>query len=236
MYDHGHGEGDLRRRQCETPRTRLADAVCGGNVSGSDSGAAGCGCLVVVVLLLTLLSQCGGDDDKPDAAATPAPSATASVTERAAGSDPTPKAPPSSPLPQRHEKVTLSLAEIATTPGTFADFKAHVAKYGTDEQQEAVQHLQGWRSYERKWFRPALEASSDYPTIDYEAIDGGDMKELGDLMHLEKQAQHIAEAFAAWWEVDEVAVLQVYDRGGVHTAGTACIQVGTVSREGACKQ
>jgi hypothetical protein len=77
-------------------------------------------------------------------------------------------------------------------------------------------------------------AGSDYPTIGYEAMDGGDAVEMEKLLDLEKQSQYIAEAFAAWWKIDEKATLQVYDRGGEYTAGTACIRPDTVENEGSC--
>jgi formylglycine-generating enzyme required for sulfatase activity len=128
----------------------------------------------------------------------------------------------------------MTLAEIADTPGTFEQFKEFVAKYGTAEQKKAVKHLKGWRGYKRKLVHPALEASSDYPTINYEAIDNGDSVEEYKLLGLEKQSQYIAEAFAAWWKIDETAVLQVYDRGGEYAAGTSCIRPDTVKKEGAC--
>ncbi|MFI9810241.1 hypothetical protein ACIHEJ_39180 [Streptomyces sp. NPDC052301] len=95
-------------------------------------------------------------------------------------------------------------------------------------------HLTGWRGYERKVFCPALEASSDYPTVDYGAVDDGGLKEEYKRLGLEKQSQYIAEAFAAWWKRDETATIQVYDRRGEYAAGTSCIQPDTVKHEGAC--
>ncbi|MET8511985.1 hypothetical protein [Streptomyces sp. NPDC005077] len=182
--------------------------------------------VVVVSALIATLTGCGEDAPSSDAASTTKPSATASPT---AGS---PK--PTRQTPQTPKKVTLSLAEIADTPATFEQFKEFVAKHGTAKQKKAVMHLKGWRGYERKLAYPALEASSDYPTVDYEAIDGGDLKEQNKMLDLEKQGQYIAEAFAAWWAVDETAVLQIYDRSGEYAAGTSCIRPDTVKVEGSC--
>jgi hypothetical protein len=182
--------------------------------------------VVVVSALIATLTGCGEGAPPSDAASTTKPSATASPT---AGS---PK--PARQTPQKPRKITLSLAEIADTPGTFEQFKEFVARRGTAKQKKAVKHLKGWRGYERKLVYPALEASSDYPTVDYEAIDGGDVVELEKMMGLEKQSQYIAEAFAAWWKVDEKAVLQVFDRSGEYTAGTACLRPDTVKNEGSC--
>jgi formylglycine-generating enzyme required for sulfatase activity len=182
--------------------------------------------VVVVSALIATLTGCGEDAPSLDASSTTKPGATASPT---AGS---PK--PARQTPQKPKKVTLSLAEVADTPGTFEQFKEFVAKHGTAKQKKAVKHLKGWRGYERKLVYPALEASSDYPTVDYEAIDSGDVVELEKMMGLEKQSQHIAEAFEAWWKVDEKAVLQVFDRSGEYTAGTACLRPDTVKNEGSC--
>ncbi|MEU6181180.1 hypothetical protein [Streptomyces coeruleorubidus] len=182
--------------------------------------------VVVVSALIATLTGCGEDAPSSDAASTTRPSATASPT---AGSS-----KPARQTPQKPKKVTLSLAEIADTPGTFEQFKEFVAKHGTAKQKTAVKHLKGWRGYERKLVYPALEASSDYPTVDYEAIDGGDEAELDKMMGLETQSQHMAEALAAWWDIDETAVFQVYDRSGEYAAGTACIRPDTVKEEGSC--
>jgi hypothetical protein len=192
----------------------------------NNESALGCGILVVAALIWAMVTQCSGDDGKPDASSTTKPSTAASAT---AGS---PK--PARQTPQKPKKVTLSLAEIADTPGTFEQFKGFVAKHGTAKQKKAVQHLKGWRGYERKLAYPALEASSDYPTVDYEAIDSGDLAEQDKMLNLEKQSQYIAEALAAWWEIDETAVLQVYDRSGEYAAGTSCIRPDTVENEGSC--
>ncbi|WP_143660606.1 hypothetical protein [Streptomyces sp. JHA26] len=206
---------------------------------GSSNNEMAQGCAVfsvigVVALILAMATQCGGDGAS-DAASTTKPSATADssalVSPSPVKSAPQEPEKTSSPEPQ---KVTLSLAEIAGTPGTFDQFEEFVAQHGTAEQKKAVQPLKGWRAYERKWFRPALEVDSDYPTIDYEAIDGGDMEEMEKLMGLEKQSQYIAEAFAAWWEIDETATLQVYDRGGEYMAGSSCISPNAVENEGSC--
>ncbi|MFE4959287.1 hypothetical protein ACFRCW_36130 [Streptomyces sp. NPDC056653] len=202
----------------------------------SQDGALGCGVVVVIALIAALVSQCSGSDDHSDT-----PSAHRSSAVQDSGTVPaappsanTPTQPTKSARPRPPKKVTLSLAEIADTPGTFEQFKEFVAKYGTAEQKKAVKHLKGWRGYKRKLARPALEARSDYPTVDYEAIDGGDLAEQNKMLDLEKQGQYVAEAFAAWWKIDETAVLQVYDRGGEYAAGTACIRPDTVEKEGSC--
>ncbi|WP_406415409.1 hypothetical protein OH809_42885 [Streptomyces sp. NBC_00873] len=184
-----------------------------------------CG-VVVGLTLIAALAGCGDNASSSDAASTTKPSATASVTADSPEPEKT-----VSPEP---EKVTLSLGEIADTPGTFREFKEFVAKHGTAEQKTAVKHLKGWRGYERKLAYPALEAGSDYPTINYEAIEDGDQVEQDKMLDLEKQGQYIAEAFAAWWEIDETAVLQVYDRSGEYAAGTSCIRPDTVEKEGSC--
>ncbi|MFJ4517466.1 hypothetical protein [Streptomyces sp. NPDC088816] len=213
-------------------------------VSNNES-ALGCGALVIIALIWSMASQCGGGDDKSDAASTAKPSVTASVesplvsptpehTRPSVSPTPERTSPPARPTPRRPKKVTMTLAEIADTPGTFQQFKEFVAKHGTARQKKAVKHLKGWRGYERKLFRPALEVSSDYPTIDYEAIDDGDVVELDKMMDLEKQSQYAAEAFAAWWEIEETATLQVFDRGGEYAAGTACIRPDSVEKEGSC--
>ncbi|MFF3934379.1 hypothetical protein [Streptomyces hirsutus] len=230
----------------------MMEIVYVGSKSNSEM-AQGCGVFAVigvVSLILAMVTQCSGGDGNSDAASTIKPSAAASAT---AGS-PKPVSPspeksvtqepekpektvtqePEKTVTPKPKKVTMTLAAIANTPGTFEQFKEFVAKHGTAKQKKAVKHLNGWRGYERKLFYPVLEASSDYPTIDYEAIDGGDMAELDKMMDLEKQSQYIAEAFAAWWKIDEEATLQVYDRGGEHTAGTACIRPDSVKHEGSC--
>lgn len=202
--------------------------------------ALGCSVFAVigaVSLILAIMTQCSGDDGNSDAASTIKPTASATA------SSPKPVSPspeksftqePEKTVTPKPKKVTMTLAVIANTPGTFEQFKEFVAKHGTAKQKKAVKHLDGWRGYERKLFYPVLEASSDYPTINYEAIDGGDTAELDKMMDLEKQSQYIAEAFAAWWNIDEEATLQVYDRGGEHTAGTACIRPDSVKHEGSC--
>ncbi|MEV7517370.1 hypothetical protein AB0O03_20465 [Streptomyces diastaticus] len=195
--------------------------------------------VVVVGVLLAALASCDGDDAPSDTA----PKATPRVTVSATTASLKPVSPspgeavveePEKTASPEPEKVTLSLEEIADTPGTFDQFTTFVAKHGTAEQKKAVQHLKGWRGYERKLAYPALEASSDYPTIDYEAIDGGDEAELDKMMGLETQSQHLAEALAAWWDIDETAVFQVYDRTGEYAAGTACIRPDSVENEGSC--
>ncbi|WP_406341360.1 hypothetical protein [Streptomyces sp. NBC_01578] len=138
--------------------------------------------------------------------------------------------PPASQTPQ---KIALSLAEIANTSSTFDQFKAFTAKHGTAEQKKAVKHLKGWRSYVRKAY-PVMEVNSDYPTLNYDALDNGDPKELQKSQNLEKQSQVIAEAFAAWWQIDEKSTLQVYNRGGMDIVGTACIRPDSVKHEGTC--
>ncbi|MFF9123070.1 hypothetical protein ACF09J_07195 [Streptomyces sp. NPDC014889] len=199
--------------------------------NSSDGTALGCGVIVVVSLILAVATQCGGGDSDAASTATPSTAVSAAVeSPRPAGQEPKADAP----KPARPKKVTMTLAEIADTPGTFEQFKEFVAKHGTARQKKAVKHLKGWRGYKRKWVHPALEARSDYPTVDYEAIDDGDVVELEKMMDLEKQSQYIAEAFAAWWEIDETATLQVFDRGGEYTAGTSCIRPDTVKKNGSC--
>ncbi|MFH8975059.1 hypothetical protein [Streptomyces sp. NPDC017890] len=184
--------------------------------------------VVVVSALVAMLGGCGDGTPSPEAASTAGPSATASAS---AGSPKPVTEETSGPEPR---KVTLSLAEIADTPGTFEQFKEFVTEHGTTEQKNAVRHLKGWRGYERKLAYPALEAGSDHPTVDYEAIDSGDPAERDKMLGLEKQSQYVAEALAAWWEIDETAVLQVYDRSGEYAAGTSCIRPDTVEKEGSC--
>ncbi|WP_148016608.1 hypothetical protein [Streptomyces sp. OR43] len=193
---------------------------------------------VAVSVLTVTLAGCGSDDASSDAAPRVKPSATASPT--ADLSKPVSPWPdisavqkPEKTARREPKKVTLSLAEIVDNPGTFERFKEFVAKHGSDEQRKAVRHLKGWRGYERKAY-PVLEASSDYATVNYEAIDGGDEAESDKMMGLEAQSQHMAEAFDAWWEVDEVSVLQVYDRSGENAVGTACIRPDSVESEGSC--
>ncbi|MGQ4444603.1 hypothetical protein ACN6LI_002708 [Streptomyces violaceoruber] len=54
------------------------------------------------------------------------------------------------------------------------------------------------------------------------------------MMGLEMQSQHLAEALAARWDIDETAVFQVYDRTGEYAAGTSCIRPDSVENEGSC--
>ncbi|MGW7046349.1 hypothetical protein ACWGDT_27395 [Streptomyces avermitilis] len=122
----------------------------------------------------------------------------------------------------------MTLAEIVDTPATLAHFKKFVAEHGTAEQKKAVKHLTKWRAFSQKAY-PAIEVESDYPTIDYEAADATDK-----VMVLEKQSQYIAEAFAAWWQIDETSVIQVFDRGGEYAAGTSCIRTDSAKAEGSC--
>ncbi|MDX3588443.1 hypothetical protein [Streptomyces europaeiscabiei] len=105
---------------------------------------------------------------------------------------------------------------------------AFVAEHGTLKQQQAVKHLKKWRGYSRKIY-PAIEVTSDFPTVAYEA-DGA----TNDVLALEKQSQYIAEAFAAWWQIDEPSVIQVFDRGGKYTAGTSCIRTDSAMANGSC--
>ncbi|MGI5518838.1 hypothetical protein [Streptomyces sp. CA-106131] len=122
----------------------------------------------------------------------------------------------------------MSLAEIVTTPGTLQQFKKFVVEYGNADQKQAVQHLTKWRGTGRKAY-PAIEADSDYPTVDYEAAGATD-----ETLALEEQPEYIAEAFAAWWQMDETSVIQVFDRGGTYTAGTSCIRPDSVEAHGSC--
>ncbi|MEW2515828.1 hypothetical protein [Streptomyces sp. NPDC046870] len=189
----------------------------GSSKSSSDS-VIGCGILMAVVLVCSMVSACsGGDDGKAD---------TASATEHSAASgvaDGSPK--PTRPKPK---KVTLSLDEIVNTPGTFQQFQHFVAEHGTAHEKKAVEHLEKWRGFSRKAY-PAIEVASDYPTVDYEADGATD-----EVMALEKESQYVAEAFAAWWRIDEPSVIQVFDRGGRYTAGTACIRADSAEKEGSC--
>ncbi|MGC9497693.1 hypothetical protein [Streptomyces sp. WG7] len=193
-----------------------------------------CG-VVMVSALVAMLGGCGDDSPdspSPDAASTAGPGATASAP--AGSPEPATQEEPERTAGPEPRKVTLSLAEIADTPGTFEQFKEYVTEHGTTEQKNAVRHLKGWRGYERKLAYPALEAASDHPTVDYEAIDSGDVAERKKMTALEKQSQYVAEALAGWWEIDETAVLQVYDRSGEYAAGTSCIRPDTVEKEGSC--
>jgi formylglycine-generating enzyme required for sulfatase activity len=189
-----------------------------GSKSKDNESALGCGVFLVVALILGVATQCGGQDSGSDTASTAAkPSATASIktgspTHAVAG----------------RKKVTMRLAEIVETPGTLGQFKKFVAEHGTVEQKQAVKHLTKWRGYSRKVY-PAIEVASDYPTVDYEAVGASDA-----VIALEKQSQYIAEAFAAWWQTDELSVIQVFDRGGKYTAGTSCIRTDSAKADGSC--
>lgn len=191
-----------------------------GSSKSSRDSAIRCGILMAVVLVCSMVSACGGGDGgKPD---------TASATRHSAASgvaDGSPK--PTRPKP-KPKKVTLSLDEIANTPGTFEQFRRFVAEHGTAHEKKAVRHLEKWRGFSRKAY-PAIEVASDYPTVDYEADGATD-----EVMALEKESQYIAEAFAAWWRIDEPSVIQVFDRGGRYTAGTSCIRTDSVDKEGSC--
>ncbi|MFF9085373.1 hypothetical protein ACF1BE_02905 [Streptomyces sp. NPDC014991] len=188
-----------------------------GSSRSTSESALGCGVLLVIALVWSMASQCGGGDGTSDAASTPKPSATAGAT-----------AGPSKPARQMPKKVALPLAEIVGTPGTLAQFQKFVAEHGTTAQKTAVRHLTRWRGYERKAY-PAIEVASDHPTIDYEAADAPDK-----VLALEKQSQYIAGAFAAWWQIDETSVIQVFDRGGRYAAGTSCIRADSAEKEGSC--
>ncbi|MGW2708939.1 hypothetical protein ACWC4J_08090 [Streptomyces sp. NPDC001356] len=191
-----------------------------GSSKSSRDSAIRCGILMAVVLVCSMVSACGGGDGgKPD---------TASATRHSAASgvaDGSPK--PTRPKP-KPKKVTLSLDEIANTPGTFEQFRRFVAEHGTAHEKKAVRHLEKWRGFSRKAY-PAIEVASDYPTVDYEADGATD-----EVMALEKESQYIAEAFAAWWRIDEPSVIQVFDRGRRYTAGTSCIRTDSVDKEGSC--
>ncbi|NEA51013.1 hypothetical protein [Streptomyces sp. SID10815] len=188
----------------------------GSSKSNSES-AIGCGVIVVIAIIWSMVSQCSGGDDKSESAPMAKPSATASAT---AGSR--------KPTRQMPEKVTMSLSEIVDTPGTITRFKEFVTEYGTTEQKQAVKQLKKWRGFSQKAY-PAIEVTSDYPTVDYEADGATD-----EVMALEKESQYIAEAFAAWWQIDEPSVIQVFDRGGQYTAGTSCIRTDSAEKEGSC--
>jgi hypothetical protein len=184
--------------------------------SGSES-AKGCGGLVVIAVIAALMTQCGGKDGNSHTSSNSPAGPAASTTSHAA-----------KPAASRPKKVTMSLAEIVTTPGTLQQFKTFVAEYGNADQKQAIQHLTKWRGYGRKAY-PAIEVDSDYPTVDYEAAGATD-----ETLALEEQSQYIAEAFAAWWRTDETSVIQVFDRGGTYTAGTSCIRPDSVDVHGSC--
>ncbi len=193
-----------------------------GSSKSSRDSAIRCGILMAVVLVCSMVSACGGGDGgKPDTASATRHSAASGVAD----GSPKPTRPKPKPKPK---KVTLSLDEIANTPGTFEQFRRFVAEHGTAHEKKAVRHLEKWRGFSRKAY-PAIEVASDYPTVDYEADGATD-----EVMALEKESQYIAEAFAAWWRIDEPSVIQVFDRGGRYTAGTSCIRTDSVDKEGSC--
>lgn len=116
----------------------------------------------------------------------------------------------------------------------MAAFKAFVAEFGTPSQKREVRHLKQWRGVKQK-LRLALEATSDYPTVNYEAIDDGDDQELERMLALDAKVFVLAEAVDLWWDNgEEQVVLQVFDRGGEMAAGTACITASSIENEGAC--
>jgi formylglycine-generating enzyme required for sulfatase activity len=129
---------------------------------------------------------------------------------------------------QGPKKVAMALSEIVETSGTLEQFRKFVAEHGTVEQKQAVKHLKKWRGYSRKVY-PAIEVASDYPTVDCEA-DGATEKVLA----LERQSPYIAEAFAAWWQIDEPSVIQVFGCGGEYTAGTSRIRTDSAKANGSC--
>lgn len=143
---------------------------------------------------------------------------------------------PSSPAAKakRPAKLTKSLREIASDPTSMDDFKKFVAKFGTPAQKREVRHLKRWRGAVQK-VRLALEVTSDYPTVDYEAIDRGDEQELERMNALEAKSFVLAEAVDLWWDNrGEKTVLQVFDRGGEMVAGTACITATSIEDNGSC--
>ncbi|WP_101254087.1 hypothetical protein [Streptomyces barkulensis] len=198
-----------------------------GKGQSSNSGPLGCGFLIIIALIVALVQQCGGEEEESSASKPARPSASASAEDS-----------PKKPARQKPPKVTLSLAEIAETPGTFERFKKFVAEHGTARQKEVVSHLTGWRGFRRGTGTgiPALEVKSDYPVVDFAAMDAGDEKELDLLLDLQEESQHAAEAFAAWWKADEskMAVLQIFDREDVTTYGSTCIDPHSVRNGGSC--
>ncbi|WP_143204005.1 hypothetical protein [Streptomyces kebangsaanensis] len=213
----------------------------------------GCGVFAVIgviALILAAATECGGGDGNSDAASTAKPSVTASVESPPASPTPEHTSPPASPtpertspsatpIPERPKKVTMTLAEIAGTPGTFKQFKKFVAENGTARQKEVVSHLKGWQGFRRGVGTgfPILEVKSDYPVIDMDAIDAGDEAELYLWMHLMVESQHAAEAFAAWWEADESDPrLQVFDREGEASYDSTCIDPHSVKNSGSCSK
>ncbi|MFJ4517470.1 hypothetical protein [Streptomyces sp. NPDC088816] len=185
--------------------------------------------VVVVTALIATLAGCGGDDGDSDAASTTKPSATVSATvESTKPTRQEPKADSPKPAKPEPKKVTMTLAEIADTPGTMAQFKKFVAEHGTAEQKKAVKHLTKWLGYSRKAY-PAIEVASDYPVINYEAEGATD-----EVIALEKETQYVAEAFAAWWQIDEPSVITVMDRGGEYSAGVSCIRADSSEADGSC--
>ncbi|WP_371100705.1 hypothetical protein [Streptomyces sp. PU_AKi4] len=197
-----------------------------------NNGPLGCGLIIVISLILALVQQCGGDDDEPAASRSAPPSASASVSA-------SPEASPEKAARQKPKKVTMSLAEIAETPGTFKQFKNFVKDNGTAKQKEVVSHLKGWKGFRRGVGTgfPILEVKSDYPVIDIDAVDAGDDMELELWMQLRVETQHAAEAFAAWWEADESNPrLQVFDRKSADIYDSTCIDPHSVKNDGACSE
>jgi hypothetical protein len=196
--------------------------------SNSNDGPLGCGILITIALIAALVQQCGGDDDEPTASRSAQPSASAS-----------PEASPEKTTPQKPKKVTMSLAEIAETPGSFMQFKNFVEDNGTAKQKEVVSHLKGWKGFRRGVGTefPILEVKSDYPVIDIDAVDAGDDKELELWMQLRVETQHAAEAFSAWWEADEPNPrLQVFDHEGADIYDSTCIDPHSVKNDGSCSE
>ncbi|MES4892809.1 hypothetical protein [Streptomyces sp. NPDC096012] len=193
--------------------------------SKSNEFAVGLTAVLVVSLVAALASQCSGDDRKSNAASTVKPHATAGLLKPVESKFAEPQPEPTSAEPK---KVTMTLAEIADTPGTFGQFKKFVAKYGTADQQKAVKHLTGWRGVSDGAY-PSIDATSDFPTVDYEADGASTVTE-----DLEVRTQYIAEAFAEWWQIDEISVLKVIDRGGKYAAGVSCIRTDSSEAHGSC--
>jgi hypothetical protein len=189
--------------------------------SKSNEFAVGLTAVLVVSLVAALASQCSGGDGKSNAASTVKPHATASSLKLVESKSAEPKS-------VEPKKVTMTLAEIADTPGTLGQFKKFVAKYGTADQQKAVKHLTGWRGVSNGAY-PSIDATSDFPTVDYEA-DGASMV----TEDLEVRTQYIAEAFAEWWQIDEASVIKVIDRGGKYAAGVSCIRTDSSKAHGSC--
>lgn len=133
----------------------------------------------------------------------------------------------------RPPKLTKSLREVASDPTSMEDFKKFIAKFGTPVQKREVRHLKQWRGVKQKVYL-ALEVTSDYPTVDNQAIDAGDDDELERSLALNAKTFVLAEAVDLWWDNrGEKTVLQVSDRAG-EPVGTSCITATSIEDNGSC--